>query len=86
MKERRNILLLSTFSIFDNSIYIASYQNFYKIENLKSETILKNTFWQGMYPNSIAMYDQENIFLGIRGGLIKLNLKTKQLKLYQSIK
>ena len=74
------------YTIFDNSIYIASYQNFYKIENLKSETILKNTFWQGMYPNSIAMYDQENIFLGIRGGLIKLNLKTKQLKLYQSIK
>ena len=70
------------YTIFENKIYIASYQNFYKIENLKIETIFKDEFWEDLYPNSIAMENEERVFLGIRGGIVELNLKTKMKKLY----
>ena len=70
------------FTIFENKIYIASYQNFYKIDNLKIETIFKDEFWGDLYPNSIAMRNEESVFLGIRGGIVELNLKTKMKKLF----
>ena len=70
------------YTIFKNNIYIASYQNFYKIKNLKIETLFKNEFWGSLYPNSIAMKSEENVYIGVRGGIIELNLKTKTKKLY----
>ena len=70
------------YTIFENKIYIASYQNFYKIESLKIETIFKDEFWEDLYPNSIAMKNDESVFLGIRSGIIELNLKTKMKKFY----
>jgi hypothetical protein len=70
--------------IFDNNIYIASYESFYKIEDLKIETIYKDDFWRSLYPNSIALKSEEKVFVGIRGGLVELNLKTKTKKLYVS--
>lgn len=72
------------YTIFDDNIYVASYQSFYKIENLKMETIYKDDFWGSLYPNSIAIKNEEKIFIGIRGGIIELNLKTKMKKLYIS--
>lgn len=70
------------YTIFENKIYIASYQNFYKIDNLRIETIFKDEFWGDLYPNSIAMRNEESVFLGIRGGIVELNLKTKMKKLF----
>ncbi|MNF92411.1 hypothetical protein D3C84_750550 [compost metagenome] len=72
------------YTIFDDNIYVASYQSFYKIENLKMETIYKDDFWGSLYPNSIAIKNEEKVFIGIRGGIIELNLKTKMKKLYIS--
>lgn len=72
----------NAYLISNNNIYVASYQNFYKIKNLKMETIYKDDFWGGLYPNSIALKNEEKVFIGIRGGIIELNLKTKTKKLY----
>lgn len=74
------------YTIFDDNIYVASYQSFYKIKNLKMETIYKDDFWGSLYPNSIAIKNEEQVFMGIRGGIIELNLKTKIKKLYISKK
>lgn len=68
--------------VFDNKIYIASTQSFYKIEDLKIEPIFIDEFWEDLYPNSIAMKNEESVFLGIRGGIVELNLKTKMKKFY----
>ena len=68
--------------IFDNNIYVASYQSFCKIENLKMKIIYKDEFWGSLYPNSIALKNEEKVYVGIRGGIIELNLKTKTKKLY----
>jgi hypothetical protein len=70
------------YTIFENKIYVASYQNFYKIENLKMETLFKDEFWGSLYPNSIAIRNEESVFIGIRGGIVELNLINKSKKLY----
>lgn len=70
------------YTIFENNIYVATYENFYKIENLKIETIYKDDFWGSLYPNSIALKSEEKVFVGIRGGIVELNIKTKTKKLY----
>ncbi len=70
------------FIIFNKKLFIASYQNFYVIENLKSKLIFENIFWASLYPNSIAVFDEENIFVGIRGGIVKINLPQKSFILY----
>ncbi|OOV25784.1 hypothetical protein BXU11_14010 [Flavobacterium sp. LM5] len=70
------------YTIFENTIYVASYQNFYQIENLKIELLYKDEFWGSLYPNSIALKSEEKVFVGIRGGIVELNLKTKTKKLY----
>ncbi|WP_375560030.1 hypothetical protein ACE193_20275 [Bernardetia sp. OM2101] len=71
------------FTIFNDKIFIASYQNFYVIENFKSTLIFKDMFWASLYPNSIAVFDEENIFVGIRGGIVKINLTEKNIYLYR---
>lgn len=70
------------YTIFENNIYVASYESFYKIKNLKTDTIYKDDFWGSLYPNSIALKSEEKVFVGIRGGIVELNLKTKTKKLY----
>ena len=74
------------FSIYKNKIYIVGYQNFYRIDNLKKEVIFKDAFWSGLYPNTIAIIDEKNVFLGIRSGIAKLNLPQRQIVYYKYIK
>lgn len=73
------------FTIFKNKLLIASYQNFYLVKDFKKQVILKNTFWGGLYPNSIAVFNERNVFIGIRSGIVKLDLTTKTLKFYKKI-
>jgi hypothetical protein len=74
------------YSIYKNKIYIVGYQNFYRIDNLKKEVIFKDAFWSGLYPSSIAIIDEKNVYLGIRSGIAKLNLTQRQIVFYKYIK
>lgn len=73
------------FTICKDKIYIASHQNFYIIHDFKKELIFKDTFWNGLYPNSIAVFDDKDVFLGIRAGFVKLNLVSKKMLFYKVI-
>ena len=66
------------FTIYGNKLLIATHRNFYVVENFKKELIFENTFWSSLYPNSIAVVDNENIYMGIRSGLVKLDLTNKK--------
>ena len=66
-----------------DKIYVASHQNFYVIENLSKKMIFENEFWTSLYPNSIAVFNDENIFIGMRSGIAKLNLKDKKIEFYR---
>ncbi len=74
------------YSIFDDKIFIATHRRFYVIDNFKKELIFKDTFWSSLYPNSIAVIDEKNVFLGIRSGIVQLDLTTKILKFYKDDK
>lgn len=74
------------FAIYQDKLLIATYSNFFVIKDFKKELIFKDTFWNGLYPNSIAVFDDKNVFLGIRSGIVKLDLTTKTLKFYKNDK
>jgi len=70
--------------IFQDKILIATHENFYVIKDFKKELIFQDTFWSSLYPNSIAALDDKNVFIGMRGGIVKLDLTTKTLKFYKN--
>ncbi len=72
------------FAIYNNTLMIASHQSFYIIHNgLKKEVVLRNVFWRSLYPNSIAVIDDKHVYIGIRGGYVRLNLNTKNITFYK---
>jgi hypothetical protein len=72
-----------TAAVFENKIYVASNSGFYVIENMQKLLIFRDLFWFGLYPNSIAIKNDENVFVGIRGGIVKLDLNTKIIDFYK---
>jgi hypothetical protein len=71
------------FAMNNDEILIATYQNFFVVKDFKPKLIFKDTFWESLYPNSIAFFDDEDVFIGIRGGIAKLDLIKKQIKFYK---
>ena len=74
------------FAIYKNKFLIATHQNFYIVQDFKKELVLKETFWSSLYPNSIAVLDDKNVFIGMRSGIVKLDLTNKTLKFYKNDK
>jgi hypothetical protein len=74
------------FAIDQDKFLIATHSNFYVVKDFKKELIFKDAFWGNLYPNSIAVFDDKNVFLGIRSGIVKLDLTTKTLKFYKNDK
>jgi hypothetical protein len=72
------------FTLFQDKFLIATHGNFYAVHDLKEELVFKATFWSGLYPNSIAALDEENVFIGMRSGVVKLDLAAKTLKFYRN--
>ncbi len=71
-------------AIYKDQLLIAGYSSFYIVNNFKNETIFKQTFWAGLYPNSIAAFDDENVFIGMRGGIVKLDLIKRAMVFYKN--
>jgi hypothetical protein len=72
------------FAMYNNMLLVAGHQNFYIIhDNIMAEILLKDMFWRSLYPNSIAVIDEKHVYIGIRSGYVKLNLKTKDVTFYK---
>ncbi len=66
-------------------IYLAGSKGFYMIDkNLHIQTILDNSFWYGLYPTSVIVLDEQNVFVTIRGGYVKINPENKKIALYKA--
>jgi hypothetical protein len=74
------------FAIYKDKFLIATFENFYIVEDFKKELVFEKTFWRGLAPNSIAVLDDKNVFIGITSGIIKLDLTEKILKFYKNDK
>ncbi len=71
------------FTIYQDKFLIATHENFYIVQDFKKKLVYKETFWSSLYPNSIAVLDDKNVFLGMRSGIVKLDLTDKTLKYYR---
>jgi hypothetical protein len=69
-------------TIATDNIFVVTYNAFYSILNGKKEAELNNLFWQGLYPNSIAVIDKKNIYIGMRAGYAWIDLMTKDIRFY----
>jgi hypothetical protein len=74
------------FSIYQDKFLIATHERFYVVKDFKKELIFQDTYWSDLYPNSIAVFDDKNVFIGMRGGIVKLDLTTKTFKFYKNDK
>ena len=75
----------SAMSIHRDFIYLATSKGFYMIDKtLNKKTIFDNLFWYGLYPTSVVVLDEQNVFVTIRGGYVKINPQEKKLKLYKA--
>lgn len=72
-----------SFTILNDKIFVAGFGNFYIVKNEKCETIFKGMFWESLYPNSVAALNDNEVYLGIKGGYVKLNISNKTLKFYK---
>jgi hypothetical protein len=72
--------------IYNEKFLVATSRGFYIIHNFKNETTIEDEFWPSLYPTSIAAFDDENIFIGISGGIVKIDIINKTMKFYKSIK
>lgn len=73
-------------AIFKNKILIAGHSMFTVIENFEKENIVQEAFWHSLYPNSIAVKNEEDVYIGMRGGYSKLSLNSKTVKYFKCIK
>jgi hypothetical protein len=71
------------FTIYKEKLLIATHKNFYELNDFKLDLVFEDAFWNGLYPNSIAVVDDQNVFLGIRSGIVKLDLTSKTMKFYK---
>ena len=74
------------FAIYKDKFLIATFENFYIVQDFKKEIVFEKMFWRGLAPNSIAVLDDKNVFIGITSGIIKLDLTEKILKFYKNDK
>ena len=71
------------YTSYNNQLLAATHKSFLVVENEKVTSSFEDMFWNCLYPNSIAVFDHENVLVGIRGGIVKLNLSTKDVTFYK---
>lgn len=71
------------YAIHGDNLYVVTFENLFVINNFKKELIFENMFWSGLYPNSLAIIDEKNVFVGMRGGFARLNLINKEMQIFQ---
>jgi len=70
-------------SVYNKQLCVVTMKRFYIIKNWKKDLILNNIWGYGFYPNSIAVLDSRNIYVGTIDGYAKIDVKTKRLTFYK---
>ncbi|MEZ4921043.1 MAG: hypothetical protein R2792_18220, partial [Saprospiraceae bacterium] len=69
-------------AIYKGLILIAGYSKFIIIDNFKAKNIIEEALWDGHYPNSIAVKNEEEVYIGMRSGYSKVSLLDGEVKYY----
>ncbi len=70
-------------SVYKDMILIASHRMFTVVENFEKNNIVKEAFWRSLYPNSITVKNEEEVYIGMRDGYSKLSLNSKKVKYFK---
>jgi hypothetical protein len=71
------------FDIYNNTIYLTTFQTFRIINNWQDKTVKDKLFWAALYPTSVAVKNPETIYIGMRGGYVQLNSTNGEIKFYK---
>jgi hypothetical protein len=71
------------FTIYRDKFLIATHSGFCIVRNFKKELVINDTFWNNLYPNSVAVLNNKNVLIGIRGGIVNVNLSDRKIKFYK---
>ena len=71
------------FAVEGSTVYIAQHRGFVMLRNLQQKVILENTFWGSLYPNSVAVFSNDEVCIGLRGGYVRLNTRTRTIQFFQ---
>ncbi|RZK24911.1 MAG: hypothetical protein EOO43_06900 [Flavobacterium sp.] len=66
-------------TIFNNKIYVLTEKSLFVVDKSSRKQVFSNMFWYGLDPNSIAVKDERNIYVGMRGGYAKINFPLKKV-------
>lgn len=72
-----------TIAIYKNKILIGGHRMFTIVENFKKENIIEEALWHSLYPNSIAVKNENEVYVGMRDGYSKLSLNSKEVKYFK---
>jgi hypothetical protein len=70
-------------SIYKDKILIAGHRMFTVVENFEKENLIEEALWSSLYPNSIAVKNQEEVYIGMRDGYSKVSLIDGNVKYYK---
>ncbi|MEO8820097.1 MAG: hypothetical protein ABI374_04585 [Ginsengibacter sp.] len=72
-------------SIHDDHIYVATSGGFFILDKKLNKKVIFNTiFWEGLYPTSVVVIDDKNIYVTFRGGYAKINSLNKEIHFYKA--
>lgn len=69
--------------MLDNKVLFVTFKSLILFENNNLTTLIEHSVFSGTYPNSIVSYDEGNIFVGMRGGYLKVDLIANNFIFYK---
>jgi len=70
------------FLIFENLMYIITFDGLVLFDGIRINKILSNQFWQGLYPETMFI-NTEIIAIGLRGCIVIIDKNTYNIKCYK---
>lgn len=70
------------FALVGDDVFIAQSEGFTVLRGLRPEVVVNRTFWDGLYPNSVAVFG-DTAYVGLRGGYAQVVLPTKRIRFFR---
>ena len=73
-----------TVAVVGQDLFIAQFQGFTVVSSRQAKVLLEKTFWAGLYPNSVAVFPGGKVYIGLRGGYMRVNRQSKSLAFFST--
>jgi len=70
-------------AIYKEKILIAGHRMFTVVDNFEKENLIEEALWSSLYPNSIAVKNDDEVYIGMRDGYSKVSLIDGNVKYYK---